>query len=392
MAVASDHATILNMLELSPHSVIFGGSKGNSAVNPAVNPAGNLQSHPLGDPALLAQHLRVKGMKVLEVDWHPLLRLFFRWPEPLKKLQEWVQTRALTQALVQVQKMQKLHRPIVWAYEPVPLVVVQALRPTRLILYVASEKAFDTEREAWLNLAQHAHLILSSRPAVLDRFPAERVAADRAPDGLAKMHLERPLDLDFFAQARGLKGDEPEALQNIPYPRIAVWSGLEEHELDSTALLDSARARPDLHWIVIQTSAASNPKLAALALEPNIHVVSASMDAAGAGGASNRGAIPVPEILKFCNVVAVPYPEGTKKVYDTKIYEGMAAGKPVVTRMSKPIEELQRFVYGYSTGPELLIQVERALKNGVLHPDWCDDLVQTRTLQSQLMRVLGGAR
>lgn len=377
------------MLELSPNSVIFGGPAGGAGMasgSAAVNPAAS-SAHPLSDPANLARQLRVKGMQVLEVQAHPTLRPFFGWPRSLKKIQNWV----LSRALVWVQKQQKLFRPIVWVYDPVELIHIQALRPTRLILHVATEKSFEAHRDAWLELAQYAHVILSPRQAVLDRFSSH---ANR-------LLLEPPLDLDFFGQARGLKGDEPAVLKEVPYPRVAVWSGHEEYELDVNALIESARARADLHWVVIQTAATGNARIAALELEANIHVVTA----AGAGASSGRGgtasagsgasaassaAATAPEILKFCNVIAVPVPDvpGIKKVNDNKIFEAMAAGKPVVTRLLPQTTEFQRFVYTYSTVPEMLIQVEQALKKGILHPDWCDELVQTRTLTAQLLRVL----
>ncbi|MDA8235326.1 MAG: glycosyltransferase [Clostridia bacterium] len=154
-------------------------------------------------------------------------------------------------------------------------------------------------------------------------------------------------DVDHFKQA--LKTDFPvaEELQNLPRPIIGFYGGISDW-IDLASVEEVAKAHPE--WSVVMVGPVDTD-ITHLKKYPNLQFL----------GKRDYGRLPT--YLKGFDVCLVPFKinDLTVNVNPVKLYEYLAAGKPVV---SSPLPEVRQFnevVRIGETPAEFLAQVEAAL-------------------------------
>src|SRR6185437_3645903 len=124
-------------------------------------------------------------------------------------------------------------------------------------------------------------------------------------------------------------GPEHPALATIPQPRVCFLGALDAYKVDFALLAGAASACPDLHFVCVgpigfadQTRGSTIPHLA------NLHYIDTLPQKE------------LPALLRGCAVCIIPYHlnEYTASVSPLKLYEYLAAGRPVV---ATPLPALQ---------------------------------------------------
>lgn len=245
--------------------------------------------------------------------------------------------------------------PILWLYRPTHWRWAAASFPHRWLVYHITDDyaAFghlsDAERAALLaqerDLLAAADLTIVTAPRLLEiKGPLAR-RIELVPNGV---------DLAAFQQAASAS---PPATGNLPPatpPRLG-YSGHVSNRLDLPLLREIALARPD--WMLVfagsEWAAGCEEALQALQALPNVHFL---------------GLLSVEEVPRFiagCDVCLIPYRvnDETRAISSLKLYEYLAAGRPVVSA-GVPAAEEHAAVVRLADGnvPSWLEQIEAALQ------------------------------
>ena len=268
----------------------------------------------------------------------------------------------------------KQFSPVLWLYRPTHWRWAAANFPHRLLVYHITDDyaAFghlsDAERAALLaeerELLAAADLTIVTAPRLLDLKAPHARRIELVPNGV---------DLATFQRARATP--RPPATSDLPpapcnlQPSIRIgYSGHVSSRLDLPLLQGIALARPDwqLTFAGSEWDAGCAQALQALKALPNVHFL---------------GLLPVEEVPHFivsCGVCLIPYRvnDETRAISSLKLYEYLAAGKPVVSARVPAAEEhaaLVRMADG--TVESWVEQIEAALAER-------DDLTQVAARQA----------
>jgi len=250
--------------------------------------------------------------------------------------------------------------PILWLYRPTRWRWAAANFPHSLLVYHITD---DYAAFGHLNDAQRAALLAEERD-LLAAADLTIVTAPRLLE-LKALHARRielvpnGVDLATFQRARATP--HPLATSDLPpatchlSPAIRIgYSGHVSSRLDLSLLREIALARPDWQLLFAgsEWDAGCAEALRTLKALPNVHFL---------------GLLPVEEVPHFivsCDVCLIPYRvnDETRAISSLKLYEYLAAGKPVVSARVPAAEEhagLVRMADG--TVGSWVVQIEAAL-------------------------------
>ena len=236
-----------------------------------------------------------------------------------------------------------MSRPVIWAGTPSPALVSALDRiPSRLLVYdcvdaVAAFRPGQAEvEEAERALAQRADVVFATTPVLearMRRWSARTLLVPNAAD------------YDHFSRA--VAADEiPAELRALPGPVIG-YVGEVADWLDTVLLCALAARHP--RWSIVLVGPATAEARAALDA-PNIHVL------------GRRPYSELPRYLAGFDCALIPFRATplTAAVSPIKLYEYLAAGKPVV---STPLPSAMPFAREVliAAGPRFLEAVEQAV-------------------------------
>ena len=216
--------------------------------------------------------------------------------------------------------------PLLWLFRPGQQHWIDQLRPRLVIYHVVDEYSAypglspaqaQRQRDLDRQLCIRADLVFCTAQSLVDA---------RRPLNPHTHYM--PNAVDYVAFQRALASAPPPPASP---PRLAVVGGINA-KLDLTLLADMAARRPD--WQVRLVGplgyGLDEGELARLRGLPNVHF-------AGAVAPEQ-----VPAVMAGCAVGLIPYKlnEQTRHVNPLKVYEYLAAGRPVV---ATPLPELRQF-------------------------------------------------
>jgi glycosyltransferase involved in cell wall biosynthesis len=231
---------------------------------------------------------------------------------------------------------------ILWLYRPSNWRWAAAIEHDLLVYHVTDDYAAfghvtPGQRQALLaaerELLAQADLTITTAPRLLElkRSYARRIA-------------QVPNAVDYPAFAAALADPHPPTLvSTLPRP-ILGYSGHISGRLDLVLLRQLMAARP--HWRFVfagsQWDAGCAAELAALKAMPNTHFL---------------GRLPVDQVPHFiaaCDVCLIPYriDDETRAISSLKLYEYLAAGKPVVSAGVPAAQEHAGVVHLAESTPE----------------------------------------
>jgi glycosyltransferase involved in cell wall biosynthesis len=234
-----------------------------------------------------------------------------------------------------------MRRPILWGYVPQAEVLLDALTPSLVVYHcvddIATQEGIDAAsfRAAEERYARRADLVLASAPRLTERMRALSDNVLSAPN---------VADTGLFATALD-DGPVDPAVAALPRPRLVFTGAIAEKKLDLRLLRDVARARRDWTIALVGPVGLGDPHtdVTALAAEPNVHLLGA------------RRYEELPAVLRGADVALIPYraSELTASIFPMKVYEYLAAGRPVVATPLPALEGVGEVTV--AEGPEAFI-------------------------------------
>jgi teichuronic acid biosynthesis glycosyltransferase TuaH len=227
----------------------------------------------------------------------------------------------------------------------------------------ARRKYWPAYREAYRRIAERGHAVAAVSQEIIDRIgptgPHRVVPNGIEPDEWLGAQPEAP---DWFAR--------------IPGPR-AVYVGTLDSRLDLEGLRALAGARPDLHIVLI--GPAPDPSyVAPLRSLPNVHI---------------RGLVgrrEVVAVLRNSELTLLAHRRTplTEAMSPLKVYEYLAAGRPVLATDLRPVHDLGPRVLLSETVEEFADLIDTALAQGVQSEPERQEFVRANAWPSRHREIL----
>jgi glycosyltransferase involved in cell wall biosynthesis len=245
--------------------------------------------------------------------------------------------------------------PVLWLYRPARWRWAAANFPHSLLVYHITD---DYAAFSHLSADQRAALLAEEREllaaADLTIVTAPRLLELKAP--LARRIELIPNGVDPAPFQRALAAAAARGPRPAASPRLG-YSGHISNRLDLALLSAIAQARPDWQLLFAgsEWDAGCAGLLQALKALPNVHFL---------------GLLPVeqtPDFIVSCDVCLIPYrlTDETRAISSLKLYEYLAAGKPVVSARVPAAEEQAALVrMADATVESWVQQIEGALSEG----------------------------
>ena len=219
-----------------------------------------------------------------------------------------------------------LHDPLLWSFVPQAEVLIDRLRPPDVLYYIDDDHAAKAgiDAESFLaaeeRFARRADVILASAPELVTRMRAFNDDVHYAPN---------VADTKLFAQALE-PGPIDAQLAELDGPRIVFVGAILASKIDIDLVVRLASIRPQWTFAFIGPIGPGDPRtnVEALKQASNIHLL------------GYRSYEQLPEVLRGADAAIVPYllDREMRSVFPMKIYEYLAAGRPVV---ATPLDTLR---------------------------------------------------
>jgi len=235
---------------------------------------------------------------------------------------------------------------LLWTYLHTSADLIDRIKPGFVVYDCADEHAAftgfitrETVEDLERRLIERSDLVFATATELYNRKKVYTGHIHLVPNGA---------DVEHFKQALAPDYPVAEELAGLPRPVIGFYGGISDW-IDLTLVEEVARAHPE--WSVVMVGPVDT-EISHLQKYPNLHFL----------GKRDYGRLPT--YLKGFDVCLVPFKinDLTVNVNPVKLYEYLAAGKPVV---SSPLPEVRQFgeVVRIGENPaEFLAHVEAALK------------------------------
>jgi glycosyltransferase involved in cell wall biosynthesis len=243
-----------------------------------------------------------------------------------------------------------LREPLLWSFVPQAEILIERLKPARVLYYITDDHAAKpgvdaaSFRAAESRFAARADVIFASAPELVSRMREFNDNVHHAP-GVTDTHM--------FATALDPGPVDP-ALASLPRPRVLFIGAILAATIDVEMVARLAALRPGWSFAFVGPVGQGDPhtNIDALRQAPNIHLL------------GTRPHERLPEVLRGADATIIPYrlERQMRSVFPMKTYEYLAAGRPVV---STPLAALSRVpeVVTAATAEEFARRLEDAIEH-----------------------------
>lgn len=171
----------------------------------------------------------------------------------------------------------------------------------------------------------------------------------------ANTHLVRNgVDYALFASAQSPDLETAVEVRDLPRPVIGCVTRIVPEYFDAELLHEVFSRRPDWSFVVVGPECAASspgPALTALKRLPNVHLL------------GRRDLTELPSYLKAFDTCLIPYvlTENKQLADPLKVYEYLAAGKPIVSKPLTALAPFRDLVSVASTADEWIDAIEHAI-------------------------------
>ncbi len=268
------------------------------------------------------------------------------------RLRSWLNRHLLLRLIDSARRRLGMHAPVILTWVPTDsafdLIRMMRTPDSRLILYCVEDyakivSAPERLREVETALLQEADLVLASTESLADWCGRWN------PHTMLMNH-----GVDVAAFSDRAPGAVPSELEHLDGPIIGYVGGL-HHAVDYDLLREAIAATPEWNWVFVgpyRDPRASLP---------------------GTGNVRHTGWRPHGEVSRYVrafDVCIIPYREdgATDAVLPTKLYEYLAAGKPVVSTRLRALERLRKDDPVFTTCPANAPEFVAAIRDALTDP------------------------
>jgi glycosyltransferase involved in cell wall biosynthesis len=243
----------------------------------------------------------------------------------------------------------QLRDPLLWSFVPQAEALIDALSPSQVLYYIDDDHAAkagidaDSFLAAESRFARRADAVLASAPELVARMRSLNPNVHYAPN---------VADTRLFATALDPGPVDPE-IAALPEPRIVFVGAIIAVKIDIPLVAELARLKPDWTFAFVGPVGPGDPRTDVHGLTelPNVRML------------GYRPYEQLPGVLRGADAAIVPYHlDGEmRSVFPMKIYEYLAAGRPVV---ATPLDTLVDTpdVLKAATAPEFATRVQQAIE------------------------------
>ncbi|CAH2790560.1 MAG: Glycosyl transferase, group 1 [uncultured Paraburkholderia sp.] len=289
--------------------------------------------------------------------------------------------RPLNQALLcfsvsRFTKSRRFNKPVVWTYHPYMLDAIATLPRGPLVYHCVDDIAkipgvdMQAFRSAQQALLWRCEVVFTTAMSLKETCE---------PFNRNTHFFGNVVDDTHFGMARA-PGLVPSELAAIPEPRLVYHGVLSDFKVDFPLLIQTAKARPDWHWVIIgeEREGQRSELLAQLARLPNVHLL------------GYRPYQNLPAYLRGMQVGVLPtlLNDYTRSMFPMKFYEYLAAGLPVA---STPLDFAKEPRAGLEVGSDFdafVAAIEKQLARGKLSTDEARAAVGENTWERRLDKML----
>jgi glycosyltransferase involved in cell wall biosynthesis len=254
--------------------------------------------------------------------------------------------------------------PVLWSFVPQAEVLIDALRPRRVLYQITDDHGAkegidaDAFRAAERRFAPRADVVMASAPELVERM-------SRLNDHV--VYAPNVADTALFATALD-DGPVDPAIAALARPIVVFIGALNASTIDLDLTLALAHARPDWSFAFVGPVGPGDPATHTRPLRtaPNIHLL------------GPRRYEQLPLVLRGANAAIVPYrTDGAmRSVFPMKTYEYLAAGLPVVTTPLPALRDV----------PEVVVAPDSAAMAARLDELMTTDTPELRAERSRAVR------
>jgi glycosyltransferase involved in cell wall biosynthesis len=235
----------------------------------------------------------------------------------------------------------RLQRPVLWAYVPQALPLVDVLDPALVVYHCVDDIAAHPRIETGPFRATEARFAARADAILCTAAPlAERMRTLAPPE---RVHLlTNVADTGLFATTLEPGPVDP-ALARLPEPRLVFVGAISAVKLDLSLLAEVARRRPDWTLALVGPQGMGDPHtdVSAIAAAPNVHLL----------GPRPHEALPA--VLRGAAAGLIPYRASalTASIFPMKVYEYLAAGLPVISTPLPALAGVEDIAVAGGAGP-----------------------------------------
>ena len=281
-----------------------------------------LYVEPAIDPLFLARHPERRVPRPSDPERPDVLTpLVLPWAHRLRGLDD-VNRMLLVRQVRRRMRARGLRRPVLWLFSPLDAWLVGRLGETCLCYHITD----DYGAAPWLGGPTVRPRVLDGEARLLGRadcvfITSAHLAAKRGLAGDRVHVVPNVADVEHFATARRESLTLPAELASIPRPIAGFIGAVDDYKVDLPLLRAAALATPEVAYVLIGPVGTrdATTRVDRLAL-PNVHLLGA------------RDWHELPRYVRAFDVAMIPYrlTSYTESCSPLKLYEYLAAGKPVV--------------------------------------------------------------
>lgn len=268
----------------------------------------------------------------------------------------------------------KLREPIYWNFQPAMPGIGTAVEPSLSVYHCVDD--FSGVPNWWnLRASVRAREAASCREADVVICTGRMLVEERRPLNPNIHFVPEGADVELFATAREGGTAVPDDIAGLK-GKVVGYVGVADFRLDTELLAYIAEQQPDWSLAIIGPIKGDTRNLQRLRSIRNVHFF------------GNRPITALPAYLKAIDVCLIPYVlnDFTHHIFPLKLYEYMAAGKPIV---ATDMEEMRAYDGNGLTiarsNDEFIAAVRRALVGD--SPELADDRARAATTESWDHRV-----
>lgn len=238
-----------------------------------------------------------------------------------------------------------LEDPILWVYLPTAVELAGNLDESFLLYHCIDEfSAVGWGRDAVI-AAQEQRMLAA---ADLTVTCSEQVFASKQRWAKAIINVPNGVDFDHYYSAQLKQTLVAEELRSFNGSPIIGFSGVLDDRLDAQLLRRAAERFPEYQFVLVGPARKAFPELQR---KNNVHLL------------GNRPVEQLPAYVKGFDVCLIPYVlnDFVRNISPTKLFEYLAAGKPVIAPAIRALDELRDLVYVGNSQDEMIGMIAPAL-------------------------------